>query len=342
MNDAVNVLIRTEGGQRIGFGHVRRCLSLAIALRQVGADVAFLSNPDPVVIEHIEACGFKALQLGSSADSMELVETGRRHEAKIIIVDSYSFGTDSFRALMKAGFFVAALDDLSSISLPVNLVINGSVAADELRYQALDKTRFLLGPQYMLLRSEFAESPAREIVADVGRVLITVGGSDSHNLTPQLIQWTCDAMRGVVVDVVIGPLFDNVAAIEAAAHQWGELVYLHRDPPDIRSLMLAADLAISGGGQTTYELAASGTPTIAIRLFENQTENLKGFQERAALVWVGDVDDPNCEDQVRSALSKLASDPEARRELSARGRSLIDGRGAARTAKAILSLMESS
>src|SRR2546423_14663566 len=115
MNDAVKVLIRTEGGQRIGFGHVRRCLSLAMALRQAEVEVAFLSNSDRVVIEYIEAAGFKALQLASAADD-ELVETGRRYEAKIIIVDSYDFGTDSFQALMQAGFLVAALDDLSSIS----------------------------------------------------------------------------------------------------------------------------------------------------------------------------------------------------------------------------------
>jgi len=46
-----------------------------------------------------------------------------------------------------------------------------------------------------------------------------------------------------------------------------------RGPQDVAPLMLAADMAVCGGGQTTSELAATGTPAIAIRLAENQTLN---------------------------------------------------------------------
>ena len=44
------------------------------------------------------------------------------------------------------------------------------------------------------------------------------------------------------------------------------------------NLMLKSDICISGGGQTTYELARVGVPTIGICLAENQKNNLMGWK----------------------------------------------------------------
>jgi UDP-2,4-diacetamido-2,4,6-trideoxy-beta-L-altropyranose hydrolase len=334
----LSVAIHAEGGAEIGFGHIRRCLTLAAAVRQQGREVFFLSNADPIVARQVAGMGFEIVAIKAELNPAKAIQQSRNQDAETIVVDSYKFQTEDFNALMQAWPLVVAIDDLAAIDLPVHMVINGSVGADRLAYRGLESTRFILGPQYVLLRPEFAECPRRNILSQVGRVLITVGGSDPHNLTPRLIEWTCSTLGAIGVDVIIGPLFDNVAEIEAARQQRIGSVDLHLDPDHIKSLMLSADLAISGGGQTTYELAATGTPTIAIKLADNQATNLKGLSENGTLIWVGSVDDVNLEAQIRCTLSELASDPCRRSKLSEQGRSLVDGRGAARTANAILDL----
>lgn len=45
------------------------------------------------------------------------------------------------------------------------------------------------------------------------------------------------------------------------------------------SLMLKCDIAVTAAGQTTYELARIGLPTIAIGVVENQKFNIDGWLE---------------------------------------------------------------
>lgn len=338
MSNPVRLLICAEGGPQIGFGHVRRCLSLAAALRQQGAKVSFLSNEDPAVTQQVSASDFEVIPANPDVNAWEAIEQSRRQNAAIVVVDSYNFDTDDFRALMQAGPLVVALDDTAAIQLPVHMVINGSAGAECLRYVGLKDTQFVLGTQYVLLRPEFARDLHRVIADRVRRVLITVGGSDPHNLTPQLMKWTCQTLGAIDVDVIVGPLFENTAEIERAKLELASPIVLHFDPKDVRSLMLEADLAISGGGQTTYELAAAGTPTIAIRLSNNQTLNLQGLSDHGALIWAGDADDDDLGGNTQRAISSLAAEPYRRAELSKQGRALVDGFGSVRVGRAILQL----
>ena len=104
----------------------------------------------------------------------------------------------------------------------------------------------------------------------------------------------------------------------------------------MRDLMLACDVAITGGGQTTYELAATGTPGLAIRLADNQTGNLRGLSAHGAIRWVGDATDGDLKNKLLDALQDLAENREKRTEMNRAGRRLVDGRGAKRVAQAII------
>jgi len=100
--------------------------------------------------------------------------------------------------------------------------------------------------------------------------------------------------------------------------------------------MLKCDVAIAGGGQTTYELAATGTPAVAIRLADNQSGNLQGLSAKDALEWVGDVQDGDTESRVIGTLRNLAEHADKRARMSQAGRALVDGGGADRVAQAVL------
>ena len=59
----------------------------------------------------------------------------------------------------------------------------------------------------------------------------------------------------------------------------------HESPKHLRDLMLAAALAITGGGYTMYELAVTGTPIVAIRLAENQTPSVQAMGAAGVLAY---------------------------------------------------------
>jgi UDP-2,4-diacetamido-2,4,6-trideoxy-beta-L-altropyranose hydrolase len=333
MNKTGPVVFRTGGNKQIGLGHLRRCLSLAEALRRLGTDCFFLLDEDPVCVDQVAAAGFEAIRIQSGEDLSQTIEQCRKRKARAIVADSYALNAAYLTGLRQAKAVVVVVDDLADRELPVDLVVNGSIDATTLAYRAEKTTRFLLGPQYILLRSEFAEEPKRTIAEQVRHVLVTIGGGDPQQLTPKLVRWVADIFKDVSVEVVIGPMFDNqnLPSAELAAT-------VYSNPQNIRSIMLSADLTLCGGGQTTYELAATGTPAVAIRLGDNQTQNLAGLHSAGALVWAGDAHDADLEAKTKRALATLAGDPAQRAALSQRGRALVDGQGATRVAHAILDL----
>lgn len=340
MTHVGRVAFRTGGGRRVGFGHVRRCLSLALALRAQGAHSLFLLDGDSEVCGPVAAEGLDTIRIKPEYDLQETIRHCRDLKVDAIVADSYAFSPAYFQNLSEAARVVVALDDLADRELPVTLVVNGAASAEQLHYRGASETAYLLGPQYILLRSEFAVLPTSVIADRVGRVLITVGGSDPNNLTLRLMQWITLALGSVKQDVVVGPLFENLEALQAEASMTAASIVLHKDPMDVRGLMLAADLALCGGGQTTYELAAVGTPAIAIRTAENQTVNLKGLVAAGSLVWGGDVRDSDLESKVRYELKALADDASRRTVMSRQGRGLVDGQGASRVARTLLKLAE--
>ena len=87
--------------------------------------------------------------------------------------------------------------------------------------------------------------------------------------------------------VIIGNSFDNVGEIEEFDD---ELIY----SPDSRQMLEAmesTDLAISSAGQTLYELARVGVPTIAVGVVDNQINNIKNWQKQGFIEFAGFWDD---------------------------------------------------
>ena len=147
------------------------------------------------------------------------------------------------------------------------------------------------------------------------------------------------ALPEAALDVVTGPFFSREVILETEALAAANpKISVWLDPPAMYELMARADLAVTGGGQTTYELAASGTPAVAIRLVGNQTGNLKGLSACGVLEWVDGVDDADLHEKVQAAIVRLGGDPLAREAMSRAGRALVDGQGAARVARAVLEI----
>src|SRR6266850_2077722 len=343
MGDAARVAFRTDAGSAVGLGHLSRCLALAHALRTLGAESRVLIDGDHRALELAMAAGFEASAVARADDPDATLEWCGRLGASALVVDSYGFTPDDLAVFVAAGRPVAVFDDTAHRELPVDLVINGGAGARALPYRGGPRTRYLLGPSYLALRPEFAEAAPRTIHDDVRRALVTIGGADPGRLVAPLVRWAVAGLGAITLDVVAGPLVDDVAAVRAAVGAVAARVVLHESPKHLRDLMLAADLAVTGGGQTVYELAATGTPMaatgtpmVAIGLAANQMPNVDAMRATGALAYAGDVHDAALGPGLVATLAALAADPGRRADMSRRGRALVDGRGAPRVARALL------
>ena len=96
--------------------------------------------------------------------------------------------------------------------------------------------------------------------------------------------------------------------------------------------MMNADIAISAGGTTLYELCACGTPTISYTFVDNQIDNAKQFDEDGLIRYAGDVRDGDIVKSINSILKKMKDDYKLRKDMSHRMQLCVDGRGTMRVA----------
>ena len=335
---APRIAVRTTAGKGIGFGHLRRCVTLANAVTAgaPAAAVEFWIDGPPEAVAACERTGFVARSVvAGAAGTLELL---RRSAAPgLLVVDDYGVDDGSFATWRPRVDALIVVDDLADRFLDADLVINGGPSARQLAYRTAEGCQMLLGSEYALLRSTFRDWPARPVSGPVSRVLVTLGGADPSGFTEPVVRAVRRALPAAAIDVIVGPLFGPTPGLDALAA--GD-VHLHRGIDDPARLMAEAELAVSGGGQTLYELAATGLPTVGISLASNQEGNLSALALVPTLLRapVPDGAAPDDWSAVTHAVRALATDHQLRQQMSEAGRRLIDGRGADRVADRILAL----
>ena len=102
--------------------------------------------------------------------------------------------------------------------------------------------------------------------------------------------------------------------------------------------MLNSDIAISAAGQTLYELAKVGTPTIAICVADNQMNNIEGWLKKGTISYAGDYRDNYIENNIIDLINKF-KDFNFRTIISKKSQDFIDGKGSLRVSDYLINLL---
>lgn len=357
---------RTDASLQIGTGHVMRCLTLAKALREQGAECRFICREHAGnLLELIRDQGFGAVALPAapvernhlrvSADS-ELVhaewlgadwqtDADATREAlggiKVdwLVVDHYALDSRWETAMRPHCRKLLVIDDLADRIHHCDLLLDQNLVADmEHRYDGKvpDQCGRLLGPQYALLQPEYAEmhprTPPRE--GPVRCVFIYFGGADRHNLTGRALA-TCLTLesKDIAVDVVINPNSPHADSIQAQV-QGKEQVSLHSHLPSLAPLMVRADLAIGAGGATSWERCCLGLPTLVITIAENQKPSADELDRQGLIRWLGHANEVS-EQLIANELASLL-DEGLTSAWSEKCQQFTDGLGANRVRSVLL------
>jgi spore coat polysaccharide biosynthesis predicted glycosyltransferase SpsG len=305
---------------------VRRCLALSGALAE-WADCHLLVHGEA----EVGATARCPVSFVAAAWNESLIAL-RRLRASALVVDSYSVGAAELQAAGRVTPCVVVIDDAGHFPLPADVVVNAAFGHE--RPSDPGSTTYLLGPRFALLGPEYTRVGTGRQPGDVRRALVVLGGATRSDLMATIAHVVRRVLPGTIVDLVVGPVGDPVDRVRASVEGL-EDVALHVAPPTLRPLMGLADVAITAGGVTLLELAATGVPAIGIELAVNQRANLAGLAEQGGVILVGPAEDPELAKRLETALSALANDPRAREALGRRARALVDGEGAARVSETI-------
>jgi len=330
-----SILIKTNASETIGFGHLRRCITLANALCAFGDSVGFVINDDQEAILLLKQEQF-TYYIVTSQDDQNFVETKsviNKSKAVVLIVDSYNINLEAFSRLSVPCVY---MDDFGLQSDYIDIILNPSIEGQP---NGKGHTNYLYGPKYVLLRESFQHAEVKEINTTVRRVLITMGGGDKDNWTSKFLVWANEINPNIQFSVVIGPFFAKpvIKAIELVAKKLGN-VMLHYSPKNIGLLMAEADMAISAGGQTLFEMAALGLPAIVVALVENQQLNVNLLNDKGVIASIGKITDVSLQESFVNHYNLMLSDQHCRQAMSLAGMRVVDGKGAKRVANKIYEL----
>ena len=322
-------LIRCDGGGKFGYGHVKRMVSLARALRDresIGAVFAVYGTVD--ALTPIRKAGFEA-QLLSSED--HLTELVTRLKPQMLLLDC------------REGPSRAALDALAH-DIPVTAVIDdGSerrLAADFAYYPPVPQVKTLdwtgartvprIGWQWSLTGLNPHLTPARAL-ASRPTLLVTMGGSDPHGLTRLAAQALTGIDTAWRVRFVIGTGMADGAATAAAIVALSNRYETVEHADDLAQEYAHADLGLCAFGVTAYEMAAFGVPALYLGLTQDHAESARAFEDAGMGQLLGVAAEVGAE-EMANAVTALIQDAPRRRQMRKLGLSLIDGEGAGRIA----------
>lgn len=321
-----------------------RCLALAQAWRETGGQAAFASAaPASTLRQRLLDEGFPCFGIsaipGSQGDAVETAAVAGGCSAATVVIDGYHFDCRFREPLHEADLITVAIDDNGEVGHCADaLIVNQNIHASGALYRFGEaRSKLLLGTGYVLLRREFRDGIrlAGSKSGPVRNLLVTMGAADRDNATGRVI----DSLRNldmpkVEIQVIVGGENPHFIEIEKACSTLpGAQAY--RDPgAGMVALIARADIAVSAGGSTIWELAAMGVPFVSIIVAENQ---------RLAVSAMGALGFPsvtaaNLESELPARMRELIPDTARRQMLSETGRRLVDGQGASRVCREILGL----
>lgn len=353
----MKVVFRVDASLPMGLGHAMRCLALAQALGEIGAECVFLARHMPAsMVERIERHEFASLQLLPPRDMLPglsgyaawlgvepaldaedtlaaLAEMGR---IDWLVVDHYGLDAVWETPMRQYVRHIAVIDDLDNRPHDCDLLVDHNPSlVNGFRYgrHTSNDCLRLLGPRYALLRPEFAAArgkapPERKRLQ---RILVNLGGTDPNGISGHALAVLAPlAFEGFQIDIVVGSLAPSRDALQRATASIPGAT-LHVDVEDMTQLYLAADLAVGAAGTAAWERCALGLPTLMLTVADNQRAGAEALVELGGGIHLGTASAQHLM-AVAGVARALAQSPDWLSILSRSAAAVCDGCGAGRVA----------
>lgn len=355
----MKIVLRVDASIEMGSGHVMRCLTLADALTQAGAECHFICREHPghlntfikerghivYSLPYIEQ--HKQRQYSKTEELAHANWLGATQEQDLescipilkllqpdwLIVDHYAINKPWHQELRAYCQKIMVIDDLADRQHDCDLLLDQTFDRSSEDYLPLvpQDCQVLCGTQYALLRPEFAQwrdySLKRRAQGQLEHLLINLGGVDKDNITTEIMQALAntalpDNCRITVVMGATAPWVERVQQ-QAALMPWPTEVKVGVN--NMAELMANSDLAIGAAGATSWERCCLGLPTIMVVLAENQLKAAQALADVNAAIKLNS--DENFSLALLDIFSNLLNNSSGFEEMSDAGQRITRGLG---------------
>jgi len=328
------LLVRTVAGPAIGFGHLRRTLTLARMLRPAVSSLFLLDAGDRDSQEQVRNCHFGCCIYKprkpwpeQASPSAVLIDTRRVQGLRGLIAEAH-----------RREVPVVSIHDLGLALVASDLAIDGS-ARPFAAVSGVAAIRRRAGPSFIVLDPAYTRyrRRSRQVRRQARKIFVNLGGGDSRRYYRKVLAGL--QQTGLALDVVGVPGFVDWGQADLAREDWRPLHFRWAARNEsIAALVSRADLAITGGGIAAYEALSVGTPLCALSYDRAQRMTVRTLAESGLCVDLG-YGKSLAPSRLALQCRRLAGDQELRRMLALQGLRTVDGRGALRVCRILRAVM---
>lgn len=332
------IYIRADMNNVIATGHIVRCMSIAEAVAYYGGETVFI-GADSQAADMVSSYGYRYICLNTKWDDMNaetetLIKLIKKEKIRTLLVDSYMVTKKYFDVLkdyVRLLYIEDTADEVYSVEGIICYAGYYQKLGLKLKY---DESKLIIGPQYTPLRKEFWVNERKNIDDTIKNILVLSGGTDPYGFILKLVN-NLDLSKYESVKVICGRYYNDMQAL-ASFGKIHDNMFIINHTDNIKKYMTEADVVISAGGTTLYELCACGTPSISYSMSDNQLMNVRQFCEDKIIPYAGDLRQDDVASNVLMLLDAKCMEYESRKGVSLRMQEMIDGRGAKRIARKLI------
>lgn len=343
-------IFRVDAGFKYGMGHLSRTLSLAKYLLKE-KEVFFIIRTDNENMVNQFVSGKHSYEnypikyISSDIDiydELGLLVSEVINKQAFLILDHYDAREDYQLYLKHQNIHWFQFDSHAQWNFYGNLVMHASPGVTEQQYENLrrdKKTKFLLGTKYAVIDDKFKSLHNKVSVrSELKRILISFGaGNDSGAVIKCLsLLNESNLLSSYNFDIAIGEKNNYINEIRSIISEF-PTVKLRINERGMDQLMSECDLGIISPGTLSYEAASLGLPMLLIAIATNQNINLKGWQNIAAAISLGQLKNFS-ENDLCDSIRYLSQNTNILGSMSKNGLESVDGKGCERITESILSI----
>lgn len=349
----MKILFRADASKEQGGGHVMRSLVIANEFAKRGHDCVFLASQGSFdLVPYAAENKLTKIELDSKEwQNSQAVKNKLPggFSPDLAFVDSYLLQADYQKDLSGFCRKIAVIDDMPTRKHSADILIDPTFMRSPQEYKEVltGNTSVLTGVRYAPLREEFSRHRPKSLARrgksksqarQVKQIVVSFGLSDPDNITCQALKALQKVQKEFDTKVVLGKNSEHekeVQDLSRSLKKPAELLIAHEN---MAELLLESDLAIGGGGSSSWERCCMGVPAFQVILAKNQEDVTNNLASVGAVLSLGHFEKLS-PDTVAHEVDKHLSDDLLLVTMSQSAALLCDGLGASRITEQIETLL---
>ena len=317
---------RVDGSKELGLGHIFRCVALADSLH--GGDISFWvkDNPDVRGILKGKDTNYLLPDLTCKSETDFLIREIIKKKIDALITDLLVYPKGYLEKLKQTHVKLITFHELETDISASDILINSNT------FKGFDNCKDLVtgdkcfGPSYVVIRDGIRKIKPVRPSKQVKTILISMGGSDPHGITLRVVNNLISLSAKPKIIIHAGPAFKYHKELFAMLGKGSDGFTVRENVPELAELMVNADVAISCGGITMYELCYLGIPSIILSLNNRQHEFADELDKNGAVKSLG-LSNNIGKNALRKIIERVCNSYEERAMMAENAKKLIDGKG---------------